>query len=111
MANQNDQHEAQVLGLIYSLLQTAMMQMGKMPHPLTDKCERDLAGAGSTIDLLLALQAKTKGNLSPREAGLLQDALTSLQLTFVQEKANPGGAESAPPEPPPPAEKSRIIIP
>ena len=110
MANDTDRHEAAFLGLVYSLLQTAMMQMGKFPHPLTDKCERDLDGAQGTIDLLLALQAKTRGNLSSREAGMLQDALTSLQLTFVQEKANPGG-ESAPPAPPPPAEKSRIIMP
>lgn len=43
-----------------------------------------LAGTRHYIDVLLMLEQKTKGNLSPEEERLLSSALNELRITFVK---------------------------
>ena len=62
----------------------AMMLMGKVAHPETGQVTKDMEAAKLFIDLLDMLEAKTKGNLSKEEAGLLKQTLMSLHLTFVE---------------------------
>jgi len=69
--------------LIISLATNASLSLGEIPGE--DGQDRlDLPGAKYMIDLLLVLQAKTKGNLTPDEERLLCDILTRLQLKFVE---------------------------
>jgi hypothetical protein len=66
-----------------------MVHLGKITHPVTGKVERDLETARLLIDLLGAMETKTKGNLSADEERLLGTVLTNLRLNFVQEANRP----------------------
>ncbi|MCC6399063.1 MAG: DUF1844 domain-containing protein [Bacteroidetes bacterium] len=82
--------EAQKLQLLFTQLvimfhAACMQQLGKVKHPVTEKLEKDLPAAQSTIDLLDMLHAKTKGNLSPEEEQLISQVIQELKLTYVQE--------------------------
>lgn len=57
----------------------AMMLLGKMTNPETGETRRDLAGAQMFINPLQMLEARTKGNLTPTEATILQQARMSLR--------------------------------
>ena len=69
--------------LILNLATTAAANLGEMPNPFTQKTEIDLEGARQVIDLLQALQSKTRGNLSIEESGLLDSLLYDLQMKYV----------------------------
>ena len=65
--------------------QNAMMAMGKLKNPVTDKVERDLSQAKQSIDMLEMIKEKTHNNLSPELLRTLEHALTELRLNFVDE--------------------------
>jgi hypothetical protein len=44
----------------------------------------DLLGARQTIDMLVVLQQKTKGNCTPSETKLLETALFELRMEFLE---------------------------
>jgi uncharacterized protein DUF1844 len=69
--------------LILNLATTAAANLGDMPNPFTQRTEIDLEGARQVIDLLQALQLKTRGNLSGEESGLLDSLLYDLQMKYV----------------------------
>jgi hypothetical protein len=94
-----------------------MVHLGKITHPATGTIERDLDTARLLIDLLSAMETKTKGNLSEDEERLLTSVLTNLRLNFVQEANRPdppaedsagapAGEEPAPADTPPGEEGS-----
>ena len=86
-------------GLVISLATATMQHLGKTLNPLTNKIEKNLAAAQSTIDMLDMLEAKTKGNLSDAEARLLKSLLAELKLNYVEtlnEKPAPPPANSQP---------------
>jgi hypothetical protein len=87
-----EQHHILFMQLIYMLHAAAMHQLGKVKNPLTDKVERDLAAAQSTIDMLEMLQDRTKGNLLPEEEKFLASVLMELRLNYVDEKGKPDSA-------------------
>ena len=62
----------------------AMMFLGVRPHPQTGKTIFDLDAAQTFIAQLDMLEAKTSGNLSPDEAALLKQSLTTVRMAFVQ---------------------------
>lgn len=62
----------------------AMMLLGKVAHPETGKIVQDFDAAKMFIDQLEMLEAKTKGNLSKQEEGLLKQALAALHMAFVE---------------------------
>ena len=70
--------------LVLSLTTTAMLQMGLVPDPATQKVEKNLPAARQTIDILEILQEKTQGNLKPDEIRLLDRCLHDLKMSFVQ---------------------------
>jgi hypothetical protein len=78
-------NEARFLALVSGLSSTVMQHLGKVINPLTGQVERDLQAAKGTIDLLVMLKEKTKGNLSDRENRTLNALLSSLQLNYVDE--------------------------
>ena len=86
----------QIIMMFHTL---TMQQLGKVKNPITDKLERDLHGAQSSIDLLDMLKEKTKGNLSQDEERFLVNSLKELKLNYVDEAAKPEPAKQEPPEP------------
>lgn len=81
--------------LVMNLVNLAWLGMGKLPHPDTGKSEVDLDQARLFIDQLEMLAGKTKGNLSADEHRLLQEALMSVRLAFVESAEQAGVAEKS----------------
>ena len=85
------------VGLLMQLQYTAWIQLGKVAHPGTGKVERDLEAAKDTIDLLGALEEKTRGNLHAEETKLLGHFLLELRMNYVEElKLGPESARATP---------------
>ena len=66
-----------------SLYMTAMMQLGLMQERGGQPAV-DLIGARQTIDTLGMIAGKTKGNLTSREQGFLQNCLYELRMAYVE---------------------------
>ena len=66
-----------------SLYMTAMMQLGMM-HEQGGQPGVDLIGARQTIDTLGMIAEKTKGTLTPKEQGFLQNCLYELRMAYVE---------------------------
>ena len=77
------------MGLVYSLTQSAFISLGKLPDPMTGNIDRNLPQASQTIDLLAALQEKTKGNLDEEEDKFLSRTISDLRLNYVDEVNKP----------------------
>jgi hypothetical protein len=71
--------------LVSSLYSSAMMFLGKIMHPETGKIEKNLPAAHTNIEMLRMLKEKTSGNLSDEESRMLGDALSNMQLNYVDE--------------------------
>ena len=69
---------------IASLGFQAMIFLGEMPNPISNKLEKNLKQAKFLIDTLSLVREKTIGNLSKEEAELLDGSIYELQLRYVQ---------------------------
>jgi hypothetical protein len=74
----------------------AMMMLGKVAHPETGQFMHDMEAAKMFIDQLEMLEAKTKGNLTKQEEGLMKQALAALHMAFVEAVDAPGGQSPQP---------------
>jgi hypothetical protein len=84
--------------------QNAALFLGQIPHPQSGKAEVNLEVAKMFIDQLAMIQEKTRGNLSSEEAAVLRNALSNLQLAYVElAKGGIAPTESSPPEETPPS--------
>ena len=83
--NEKDMFSAMFMQLVYSFQNMAVMQLGKLMNPQTNKVEKDLPQAKGTIDLIRMLKEKTKGNLSAKESEFLDQILLNLQLNYADE--------------------------
>jgi hypothetical protein len=82
---------AQLVAVFHS---SAMVALGKLKNPATDRIERNLEQAKHAIDTLEMLKAKTAGNLSDTEKRMLEHSLTELRLNYVDElKKESSGSE------------------
>lgn len=70
---------------VFSLSSSALVHLGEVPDPVTNKVEKDLALAKQIIDTLAMLEEKTRGNLERDEQQLLQTVLYDLRLRFVKQ--------------------------
>jgi len=68
---------------VASIYMSALMQLG-LAAPQGEKPMVDLIGARQTIDTLAILQEKTKGNLTPAEANMLQNVLYELRMAYLE---------------------------
>jgi len=82
---QNTGNEILFMQLVLQNQQIAMMSMGKIKNPVSDKIERNLDYAKFSIDTLDMLSAKTKGNLSEYEQKFLTEVIRELKLNYVDE--------------------------
>ena len=86
------------LSLVMSLATAAWSQLGKVPHPMTQKIEKDIDQARISIEFLRMLQEKTEGNLSVKEQELIDNTVADLELNFadeVRKSEAPGESASA----------------
>lgn len=83
MEQTNDQ--VLFMQLVIQNQQIALMSLGKMKNPLTDKTEINLDYAKVSIDTLDMLSKKTKGNLSEYEEKFLIEVIKELKLAYVEE--------------------------
>jgi len=74
--------------------QNAALFLGQIPHPQSGQPEINLEAARMFIDQLAMIQEKTRGNLTTDETTVLRNALSSLQMAFVEaaQGKQPGGA-------------------
>src|SRR5580765_7744268 len=98
--------------------QNAALFLGQIPNPQTGKGEVNLELAKMFIDQLGMIQDKTRGNLSNEETAVLRNALSNLQMAFVEvsREVREWKTESPAPEPKaeapePSAEKSEPAAP
>jgi hypothetical protein len=79
--------------------QNAALFLGQIPNPQSGKAEVNLEVAKMFIDQLAMIQEKTRGNLSNEESAVLRNALSNLQLAYVEvAKGGIAPTESRPPE-------------
>jgi hypothetical protein len=71
--------------LVMSYQTAALMHLGQLKDPLTQKVSKDLEKAKLSIDILVMLLEKTKSNLSRDETDLLNNVLRELRLAYVKE--------------------------
>ena len=74
-----------LFSLVSMFASACWQQMGKMPSQVDGKITKDLKSAQMTIDMLLMLKEKTKGNLTDTESKLLEDTISNLQMNYADE--------------------------
>lgn len=78
-------HAALFQQLIRGHGQMALMLLGRLENPHTQRCEEpDPIGAKVFIDQLEMLALKTQGNLNETELDLLKQTLSTTMLAFVE---------------------------
>ena len=68
---------------IMSLTSSAFYHLGDMPDPSTGKTETNLPAVQQTIDMLIMLREKRKGNLKEDEIKLIEQLIYELQVKYV----------------------------
>lgn len=86
MGMEDKEKEAIFMQLIMGLQSSAWMLLGKVANPVTGKVEKNFEAAKATIDTLIMLKEKTKGNLTKVEEDYLNNTISQLQLNYVEEK-------------------------
>jgi len=69
---------------ILSLNTAALVHLGELPDPITNRKEPNPTLARHAIETLEMLKEKTKGNLTPDEENLLNAILYELKLKYVK---------------------------
>lgn len=74
--------------------QNAALFLGQIPNPQTGEGEVNLELAKMFIDQLAMIQEKTRGNLSNEESTVLRNAISNLQMAFVEVSQSERGARA-----------------
>lgn len=69
--------------IVHSIYMTSIIQLGGVTKE-GEQPRVDLMGARQSIDMLAILAEKTKGNLTPEESRLLDNALFELRMAFLE---------------------------
>ena len=80
--------------------QNAALFLGQIPNPKTGEAEINLDLARMFIDQLEMIQEKTRGNLTNEETTVLRNALSNLQMAFVEASGASQPQRAAQPEAP-----------
>ena len=94
MSENSDKFDPLFVNLVLTLHNAAMLHMGKIKNPLSDKIERDMSQAEMSIDMLDMLKKKSEGNLTDEENSILSRTLNELKMNFMDEKAKDEKSES-----------------
>jgi hypothetical protein len=77
------QSEMAFLNLVNMIAVEAAVSLGLVEHPVKGGVSIDLETARHMIDMIGALEERTRGNLSQREAKMLEDLLSDLRMQYV----------------------------
>ncbi len=92
--NQSGELTQRFIEFVMMQAQNAALFLGQIPHPQTGQAEVNLEVARMFIDQLAMIQEKTRGNLTDDETTVLRNALSSLQMAFVEaSQKKPAGTE------------------
>ena len=92
-----DAHDpAGFVNFAMSIASNAASALGMMEHPVTHKREVDLELGKHWIDVLGMLERKTKGNLSPAEAKIIENWLADLRMQYVSLTSSAAAKASSP---------------
>ena len=80
---ENESFQIDFSTFIMSLTSSAFYHLGDMPDPSTGKTETNLPAVQQTIDMLIMLREKTKGNLKEDEIKLIEQLIYELQVKYV----------------------------
>src|SRR5437763_6229546 len=80
--------------------QNAALFLGQIPNPKSGEPEVNLDLARMFIDQLEMIQEKTRGNLTNEETMVLRNALSNLQMAFVEASGTAPPERAAQPESP-----------
>ena len=69
---------------IISLSTQALMHLGEIANPISEKVEIDVPVAKQMIDILAMLKDKSRGNLNASEDRLMEDILFDLRMKYVE---------------------------
>ena len=95
--NQSGELTQRFVEFVMMHAQNAALFLGQMPNPQTGQGEVNLELAKMFIDQLAMIQDKTRGNLTNEEATVLRNALSNLQMAFVEvSQAHKGGGQAQP---------------
>ena len=94
MGENSDKSDLLFVNLVLTLHNAAMLHMGKIKNPISDKVERDMTQAEMSIDMLDMLKKKSDGNLTDEENSILSRTLNELKMNFMDEKAKDAKSES-----------------
>ena len=72
--------------LVMSFASAAIINMGKVPDPMTGQVQKNFGFAQQNIDIIALLQEKTRGNVSEEEGKMMEQVLYELRLEFVEAK-------------------------
>jgi hypothetical protein len=76
--------EIDFTNFMLSLSTSALIQLGEIQDPFTQKSTKNLPLAKQTIDLIGMLKEKTKGNLSADEEKVIEYVLYDLRMRYVK---------------------------
>ena len=76
--------EINFVNFLFSISTSALIQMGEIEDPVSQQTVKNLPLAKQTIDLIGMLKEKTKGNLTPDEAKLMENILFDLRMRYVK---------------------------
>lgn len=71
---------------VYSLGTSALISMGAIPNPINNQNEVNLLDAEQNIDVLILIEEKTKGNLTPDEEKIIGAVLHEVRAKYVEAK-------------------------
>ena len=75
--------EPNFLMLVSNFATQALIELGEIKNPITNKSERAPERAKFTIDMLQVIRDKTAGNLTAEEQSFADSALYELRLKYV----------------------------
>lgn len=70
---------------VLSINSSALVQLGLIEDPAGGGTIKNLPMAKQTIDMLVMLEEKTKGNLTSEEENMLKNILYELRMLYVKE--------------------------
>jgi len=70
--------------IIFPIYTQALIKLGMLEDPRTNKLETNLEYAKRLIDILDLLRDRTKGNLESEEENLLEAILSQLKLNYLK---------------------------
>ena len=76
--------EIDFINFIFSLSTSILIQLGEIQDPITQRQSINLPLAKQTIDLIVMLKEKTKGNLTLEEEKFIDHVLFDLRMRYVK---------------------------